>query len=108
MWNDQCHAGDARDWGPIKQVVIVLFQVYHSLMSSSSPRTLFSKTLEFTTRATEIPYPKLCNPSSPPSKTVRLHSHSDHPIPHQQSSWGWSVDRVQESWDGMREVLVFI
>lgn len=41
-------------------------------------QALMSKTQNSTTRAAGIPYPQLCTPSSPPSKTVRLHNHSDH------------------------------
>jgi hypothetical protein len=115
MWNNQCHAGDLRNWEPMDWVVIVSFQVCHPQIPSSSPRASLSKTRKPTTRAAEIPYPQTCTPSPPLSKTARFHSRSDHrnfsswdPRPHRGRSWGWSVDRPQESWDVVREVLELI
>ena len=92
-----------------------MFPSMPPIVSSSSPRALLSKTRKSTTRAAEIPYPQMFTPSPPPSKTGRLHSHSDHrnfsswdPRPHHQRSWGGSVDRLQESWEVVREVLGLI
>lgn len=63
----------------------------------------------------ESPTPSCTPPESPPSKTARIHSHPDHrgfsswdPGPHQHRSWGWNIDKIQESWDGVREALVLI
>jgi hypothetical protein len=89
---------------------------YFTQISSLRPHIpYFPRERNSTTRAAGIPCPRLCIPSSPPSKAVRLHSHSDHckfsswnPGPHQRRSWGWNINKSQGSWGDLREVLVLV